>query len=367
MRALLRTDAVSNIKVLSPIPSFPTSSLSLWPYRGFAKVPARARRNGIEILYPRYLNIPGLGMHLQPALMAKSLIPAIERLIAEGYDFDLIDAYFFYPDGVAAAHVAEKFGKPLVITAFGSDLSAIAANSPRAARRIRWAAERATACTTVCQALKDSLVSLGIDGQKIDVIRHGVDLELFRPATNRTALREKLGFRRPTLFTAGHLIEPKGIYIAIEAMRDLKEFDLVIAGTGPEEASLRRLAAALDDPSRVRFLGHVDQSDLGDYFAAADAFVLMSSREGIPNVIMESMACGTPVVATGVGGIPEVMTAPEAGVVIAERSSAALVKGVRALMASSPDRAATRRHAEPFTWERTSSAQLAVYERCLGK
>jgi glycosyltransferase involved in cell wall biosynthesis len=163
------------------------------------------------------------------------------------------------------------------------------------------------------------------------------------------------------------LIELKGFHFAIEALVMLPEFDLVIAGDGPKERALRQLAVSLGVDDRVRFLGHVDQTLLRDYFAAADAFVLMSSREGIANVIMESMASGTPVLATAVWGAPEILRVPEAGRLIKERSAEALAKEVRALTQSLPDRRATRRYAEQFTWAQTTQDHLAVYESVLGK
>ena len=116
---------------------------------------------------------------------------------------------------------------------------------------------------------------------------------------------------------------------------------------------------------RVRFLGHLDQEDLKDYYSVADALVLASSREGIANVLLESMACGTPVIATAVWGTPEAVNVPEAGVLMRERSAGALVEAARQLFDHYPDRAATRRHAAGFQWEQTSREHLQVLHRAL--
>ena len=118
---------------------------------------------------------------------------------------------------------------------------------------------------------------------------------------------------------------------------------------------------------RVRFAGHVEQEDLKDYYGAADALVLASSREGIANVLIESMACGTPVIATPVWGTPEAVTVPEAGVLMRDRSVEALVEAARRLFANYPDREATRRHAATFTWERTSREHLEVLRAAVGR
>jgi glycosyltransferase involved in cell wall biosynthesis len=167
------------------------------------------------------------------------------------------------------------------------------------------------------------------------------------------------------LTTVGHLIERKGHRFAISALRDLPDFTLLIAGDGEEEQALRELAQRESVAGRVRFLGHVGQQDLPDYYNAADALILASSREGIANVLMESLACGTPVVATAVWGAPEVITSHVAGVLIHERSAKAIADGVKQLFANRPARSETRKFVEPYTWEATTEAHLAVLDSIL--
>jgi len=305
-------------------------------------------------------------MTVAPALLAASLIRPIQRIIDEGFDFDVLDSYYFYPDGVAAILLGRHFGKPVVISALGTDINLIPQYTlPR--RMIQWAAHNAAGITTVCRALKDGLVDLGVPESSIRVVLHGVDLQLFQPPANREELRTTLRLKRPTLLSVGHLIERKGHYIAIEALKSLPEMELVIAGDGPEEASLKRLADSCGVASRVRFLGHVNQGDLRTYYGAADALILASSREGIANVLLEAMACGTPVVATKVWGAPEVVTAPEAGVLVPERTPAALAASVQDLFDNYPDRVATRRFVEKYSWAQTTEDHLALLNQILGK
>jgi glycosyltransferase involved in cell wall biosynthesis len=141
--------------------------------------------------------------------------------------------------------------------------------------------------------------------------------------------------------------------------------DLVIVGNGPERAALGALAQELDLGDRVTFAPVMAQKDLRHFFGAADALVLASSREGWANVLLESMACGTPVVASKVGGTPEVVTAPEAGVMMAERTPEALAGAVRELFSSYPDRGATRRYAEGFSWDATTAGHLKLFSRII--
>ena len=348
-----------DVRVVCPVPWFPIAARWAGSYGAFARVPQRDVRHGIEVFYPRFPLIPRIGMNLAPWTMAAATAGTIRRLVRDGFDFDVLDAYYFFPDGVAAAVLAKRFRKPLMITAFGTDINLIPQYAlPR--RMIQWSGSRAQGMTAVCQALQDAMVALGMPQERMRVVLHGVDLQLFRPPADRAALRARLGMNRRTLVSVGHLIERKGHHIAIGALAKLADVDLVIAGDGPEDQSLRSLAQRLGVADRVRFLGHVDQTKLPDYFGAADALVLASSREGIANVLLESMACGTPVLATRIWGTPEVVNVPEAGVVLEGRSEAALATAFATLFQHYPDRALTRRHAERFTWEQTSTDHLAV-------
>ncbi len=352
------------VKVIAPVPWFPMNNGCFGRYGIYADVPRTDKRYEIDILYPRYPVIPKIGMNLAPLLFAYSLIRPINKLIRSGYDFDIIDAYYFYPDGVAAAWLGRHFKKPVIITALGSDINLITKyRLPQT--MIRWASEQASGITCVSHALKKKLNEFAPVNKKTRVIRHGVDFELFSPPVQRSSIRTKLGFKRTTLLSVGHLIELKGHHLAIQAMIELTNMELVIAGHGPDDGHLRSLAKEVGVTDRVKFLGHVDQEDLPAYYGAADALVLMSSNEGIPNVLLEAMACGTPVIATSVGGIPEVITVPEAGVLTKERSPDSLVQAVKLLFSNSINRSATRRFVEQFSWEDTTEKHLALFEEIL--
>lgn len=157
------------------------------------------------------------------------------------------------------------------------------------------------------------------------------------------------------------------MHFVIEALAGLPDMDLLIAGDGPEESRLQELALRLNVANRVKFLGHLDQDRLRDYLGAADAFVLIPSREGIANVIMESLACGTPVVATAIGGTPEILCVPEAGALVPDRSVDALATAVKDLFESIPDRDAIRAYAQTFTWQRTAIDHVAAIRQALGQ
>jgi len=354
----------AEVRVMAPVAWFPLRHKIFGRYSRVAQAPSEEQRNGIRVSHPRYPVVPKFGMTVAPALLAASLIHPIQRIINEGFDFDVLDSYYFYPDGVAAALLGRYFSKPVVITALGTDINVIPQYT-LARKMIQWAARNAAGMTTVCKALKDRLVDLGASEDSIRVVLHGVDLALFRPPQDREELRRRLGLDRPTLLSVGNLIELKGHHLVIAALQRLPEMELIIAGTGPEEGSVKLLATSIGVDSRVRFLGHVNQTDLPAYYGAADALILASSREGIPNVLLEAMACGTPAVATRVGGIPEVITAPEAGVLVPERTPESLACSISQLFEHYPDRQRTRRFVEKYSWKQTTEDHLALFEDVL--
>ncbi len=221
---------------------------------------------------------------------------------------------------------------------------------------------------TVCTALKDAVVGLGISPDHVTVLRNGVDLENFRPFKSdaeRADARARQRMSGTVLVSVGQLIERKGNHLIIEALGHLPNASLYIAGEGPERARLEKLVIDRGVAGRVHFLGLLGHERLAELYGAADALVLASSREGWANVLLEAMACGTPVVATRIWGTPEVVAAPEAGVLMPERSADGVKAGVRALIANPPPRSATRAYAEKFGWEETTRGQIRLFRRIL--
>ena len=346
-------------KVIAPVPWFPLAHSAFGSYAAYPRVPHAEMHNGISVRHPRYLLLPKVGMSIAPWLMARAAIRSARALMREGYDFDAIDAHYFYPDGVAAALIARQLGKPLVITARGSDLNLLTRYAlPR--RWIRWAAHQAAHLVTVSRALKQVLIDLGVAQEKITVLRNGVDVDLFAPVARET-MRATLDFRGFTLLSVGNLVAAKGHDLVIAATARIPDAQLVIIGEGPDRARLTALAATQGVADRVRFVGNMQQDTLRNYYGAADVLILASAREGWPNVLLEAMACGTPVIAANTGGTPEIITAPEAGLLLPERNAAAIVSAIHALRKRAPDRNATRAYAERFGWDETSAGQLRIF------
>src|SRR5687767_10733021 len=189
LRQLLASGQVQST-VVAPVPWFPFAHSVFGRYSAHARTPREETRNGIDVLHPRFPVLPKVGMTLAPLLLYRAVVPILERLHRERA-FDLIDAHYFYPDGVTAVMLGRRLGIPVVVTARGTDINLIAeCRLPR--RMIRWAARRAAAVITVSRALKEKLLALGVDPERTHVLRNGVDSDLFQPL-EREPVREALG------------------------------------------------------------------------------------------------------------------------------------------------------------------------------
>ncbi|RZJ84819.1 MAG: glycosyltransferase family 4 protein [Massilia sp.] len=348
-------------KVVAPIPWFPFPSQRFGEYGTFAMAPFKEVRVGTEVFHPRYPVIPKLGANLTPLGLALAARAVIGRLLDDGFDFDVIDAHYFYPDGVAAVLLGKYFNRPVIISALGTDINLIMQQRlPR--RMIRWAGERAAAMITVCDALRNEMMRHGMDPARITTLRNGVDLDLFKQV-DRKAARDSLGFQHFTLLSVGHLDPRKGHAHVISALPSIPDAHLVIVGTGQDHKRLLALAHVQGVADRVVFAGAMTQEQLCIYYSAADALVLASSREGWANVLLEAMACGTRVIASNVWGTPEVVREPVAGVLMVNNSAQGVIDSVRELRSHSPQPGATRAYAEQFSWEDTTRGQLRLFRQ----
>ena len=362
LRHLVGSQPVSST-VLAPVPWFPSGHARFGDWALNARVPPREERHGLVVHHPRYPVLPKVGMLAAPWLLYRASLGAVRRLMRDGLRFDVIDAHYLYPDGVAAVWLGRRLGVPVVLTARGSDVTQIA-QMPAPGRMVSAAVRAAAGVITVSAALRDGVIALGAAPERVRVLRNGVDLDGFHPPVDRGAARAALGLTRPALISVGHLIPRKGHDLTIRAMALLPEWELVVLGEGPERAGLERLIGSLGLEDRVRLLGARPHGALAACYGAADLMVLASSREGWANVLLESMACGTAVVASDIPGNPEVVGRREAGVVVA-RTPEGIAVGVRDLWAAMPERGATRRYAEGFGWGETSAGGYAVYRGVL--
>ena len=348
------------VEVVAPV-GLPVWPLSRHPhYAPLRALPVSEIRDGLAVHRPRYRVWPRLGRAGTARRMAATLLPALREIRAR-FPFDVIDAEFFWPDGPAAMHLAKALGVPFSIKARGSDIHLWGAR-PAIARQIVEAGRAAAGLLAVSAALKRDMAALGLPEDRIRVHRTGIDLALFRPA-DRAAAKAALGVSGPLLVTVGNLLPRKGQALAIEALKAIEGATLILAGEGPDRGRLEALVRDRGLEGRVRFLGAQPHAALPALLAAADVMVLPTVSEGLANAWVESLACGTPVVTSDVGGAREVIAHPAAGRLV-PRDATAIAAAIAELLADPPAQADVRKAAEGFSWDR-NGAELAAHLRAL--
>jgi glycosyltransferase involved in cell wall biosynthesis len=338
------------VRVVAPI-GLPPAPLHLHPhYRSRAALPLVEHRKGLLIHRPRYRVLPRVGEAGTARSMARALLPLL-RDIRGRFPFDVIDAEFFWPDGPAAMLLSRALGVPFSIKARGADIQ-YWGGRPRIGPQLLEASRAAGGLLSVSAALRRSMIGLGMPGERIAVHYTGVDLARFVPI-DRAAAKAALGVSGPLLVTAGALIARKNQRLTLAALERLPEATLLIIGDGPDRSELERIAQATGVASRVRFLRSRPHAELPALLGAADVMILPSLSEGLANVWVESLACGTPIVISDVGGARELVTSHAAGR-ITDFGAGQIADAVRAILADPPAPAAARSAAESFTWERNA-------------
>lgn len=196
--------------------------------------------------------------------------------------------------------------------------------------------KRAIAVICVSRAVRDSLVNTGYPDSRAHVIHNAVDTDVFRPQHTRHETRKELGLDDSSclLVQVGRLVPVKGHAVSLEAFARIKqkgrEAHLLIIGEGPERAKLTALAQRLGIASSVTFLGH--SNEVAKWLSAADIFLMPSYKEELPLALLEAMACGAAPVASRTGGIPEVVTDDEHGLLVPVGDVEALTQAIQRLM-----------------------------------
>jgi glycosyltransferase involved in cell wall biosynthesis len=302
-----------------------------------------------------YFSIPRLTRLWNGDFLAR----AIERR-ARNDRPDLILAYRIYPDGYAAVKAGQRLGIPVVIGSRGSDLKLIPAQGRIRANTIH-AVRNAGAVLCVSEDLGRIARNLG--GRAVHVIRNGVDRSVFRPMEQGEA-RRRVGFAEPgrlIVFT-GNLVPVKGVPVLLEAVAQLKRegepCTIALIGEGVDRSALEALAGWLGIGKETRFLGAHPASTVALWLNAADVFCLSSESEGMPNVVIEALACGRNVVATAVGGVQELIDGHN-GIVVSPRNPEALAEGLRQSWKREWDREAVARSFD-WSWQQAAARTLEI-------
>ncbi len=345
------------IKVISPFP--------WWNWLKYMKKEKCSKKSslcdrieGIDVFRPLYFYTPKIGRSFYGFFYFFSILACALKL-RKGFRFDVIYAISAYPAGFASALLGRLFKIPVLIGAIGTDINKYTEFYWRK-KWILWGLKRAARVIAVSQAIKERMILLGILGEKICVCYNGVNHDVFRPIPFKDQ-KEKV------ILYVGNLKAEKGLseLISAYALLGRKDVQLVLIGEGPYETTLRNKVQSHGIEDRVHFLGGLLQDKIADWLNRATLFCLPSYNEGLPNVVLEALACGVPVVATNVGGIPELITSEAYGLMVPRKDVIALSRKLDEGLSKAWDRNKISDYVKQFSWEENANQLLREIELAL--
>jgi glycosyltransferase involved in cell wall biosynthesis len=350
----------SEVRVVVPTPAW-----QMWRRPRDIVSPVRETQTGLDATFLPFLSVPGASF-LHAAGMATTLLPAM-RKIREQFPWDAIVAAWAYPDATAAAAFALRWKTPLVTVALGTDLNVVP-TYPGVASQLRWGLSIASRVLTVSRALGDRAIELGARPDRVVVQHNAVNGDAFR-IRDREEARRALGLEvgRPTIGYFGHHRTIKGTDVLIEAMDHLvhrlgrKDVLLLLVGQGDITDQIRARTSELGLDANIRFLGPKPHAEIPTWMSALDVFCLPSRQEGCPNVVLEALASGRPVVASRVGGVPEILD-ERSGVLVPSEDPAALAAGLHEALGRPWDPEALRGSVELLSWDAVGQKYQSMLE-----
>lgn len=362
-RILHAMRAHAEIRVVAPVPWYPPVLARRRPAaRALATLPEHEPDDdGSPVWHPRWLHLPRIDRVLQAGLYGASVLGPLREAVAR-FRPDVLLSAWAYPDGTAASALGKLLGLPTVVRVMGSDINAYTHSRPRRLQ-IAWALRNAGGVIAVSPALGRKVATLGVDPTRVAVIPTGVDTTVFHPM-DRDQARAALGLPPGALILVPARLSPeKGVHCFLDALAELgPEVRAVICGDGAQAGMLRARARRLGVAERVIFAGFQPPRRMQQYYAAADLVCLPSLEEGWPNVLMESFACGAPVVASEVGGVPDIIALTGAGLTAPAGDPRALARALRDALGRHWDRAATATAMQAHTLARTAQRYLEACE-----
>jgi len=337
---------------------------------GTGKSDLHCRVNGIEVFKPKLFVLPkGDRLFFRSTVSFFTMLPFVIKL-KRRFCFDIIHAHMACPAGFVSILLGIIFRKPVIITVHGSDIHTL----PKyffLKRLILFTIKRAHTIVAVSQSLKDLILKMGSFHNKVFVIHNGVRHDIFFPM-DKIKTRTSLNFSvdRKIILFIGSLTQIKGIDILLRAFANMSEknhSDLVIIGKGELDYQLKALAKKLRIESRIHFMGSRKHDEIPLWLNACDVFCLPSRNEGFPTVIVEALACGRPVVATRVGGIPEAITNDTLGILVEPNNTEKLAATLNKALEKEWDYQAIAEYGKRFSWNTIAEEYTELYKNVVLK
>jgi glycosyltransferase involved in cell wall biosynthesis len=319
----------------------------------------------LRVLHYRYLHVPFLWPLTSPLQVC---LIGLWAWLRHARGAELIHGHRAYVPGLVAVLLGRLLGRPSLVTVYGSEIHQHARGRNRPlAFWIRRVLQLASCLIAVSESLMSALAELGVEAARRRYVPSGVDVTRFAPAEDPAVLRAALALpgERRVLLAPNLFVPIKGHTHLVEAFRLLCEqrddCNLVMTSEGPLRARIEAQVRDAGLADRVRFTGFLDYDEVPRWFAAADLLVLPSLNEGMPLTILESFACGKPVVATRVGGTPELVTDERYGLLVEPADATALAAALDSALERSWSAAALEERAAEFAWPRVVERIEAIY------
>jgi teichuronic acid biosynthesis glycosyltransferase TuaC len=349
----------ADIHVVCPLTSYPR-----WKWltpRTYDPPDLTYKPRGLDATYFQYPAIPIVTRAVNGLICEQYLLPHVRASRP-----DLILNYWLYPEGFSAVRVGRTLGVPVIVGAIGSDVRRI--TDPYIRHLVRRTVVEAAGVITVSEELRQRTIALGVPPERVTTILNGCDGTVFRPGDRDEARRRlAIDLSGELIVYAGALLPTKGLAELTEAFIGLAgirpNLRLALIGEGVFGERLKARAAKAGVQNRLLTPGRQESAGVASWMRACDVFCLPSYSEGCPNVVIEALSCGRPVVATDVGGIPELVK-ESSGILIPARDHEKLRAALdRALsMTWDTDRAAATFQRD---WEQVAEETFAVCRRVL--
>ena len=363
----------SSFTVLMPRPYFSTLALKLprlsnrFQYLHMSEDSCSIHEKSYRLLSPKFFTLPIDQLRKRNCYLATQ--KSIEVLTKNTVNYDILHAHFL-DNGFVGVKLKERFGKPLVVTAHGGDVYDLPFRNSWYNSLAKYVLNNADQVITVSKSNAEKLSNLGVSSKKVHIIPNGYDEGLFK-ALSSIECRRKLGLplNKKILLSVGNLVEVKGHVFLIDAMAFIakvrKDVLLIIVGDGVLKEKLQQRIGRLKLNEQVLLVGRKDHCEISTWMNACDIFVLPSTNEGFPTVIPEAMACGKPVIATAVGGIPEALSNPDIGTLVNPQDSESIAEAVLNVIQTKWQTEAIISYAKKYSWTTIVKEILCVYASLL--
>jgi glycosyltransferase involved in cell wall biosynthesis len=357
------------IKVIAPTPYCPPLP-GLKGFTRFRSIERSLQVDGVEVFHPRFLTGPGYTTYnIESSLYYWSIRHYIDRL-RKKFPFDLIHANFGYPDGVVAAKLADRYKVPFVITEHAS-WTPWMDDYPKVHRQAVWAAERSAFHIAVSRFARQTIAYYTGESKKLRIVPNGVDVDVFTPRTNGDRMDPN------QILYVGFMRHVKGVDVLLQAMQQLvkrnPKLKLVLVGGGiyrhsqAQESDLHAMARELGIENNVSFVGIKTPAEVASYMRQSAVLVLPSRTETFGAVLVEALACGTPVVATTCGGTVDIVD-DSVGRLVPKENAKELAKAILDIVSerSKFDPKKLRDYAvNNFGWEQIARRTVDLYSEAL--